>query len=565
MNGGVEPDIGQNAGAAASATTPIAESEHMDLRDYFRLIRRRWRLITALTLLGLGAAAAVTLRATPIYTANAQLFVSASPGVDSGVSAAYTGGLFGQQRVKSYVSILSSVRTAELVKTDLGLERSAGAIAGAISASAPLDTVLINVSVKDADPELAARIANSVGRTFPTLVDQIEKPDAGGSSPVRVTMVQEATTPGTPTAPRRNLNLSLGLLVGLALGLGSAVLRETLDTSVSTTEALREATGAPTLGVIPFTNDVKKSPLIMAALPGSPIAEAFRQLRTNLQFVDIDHPVRSVVISSSLEAEGKSTACCNLAIALSEAGLKVIVVEGDLRRPRVADYFGVEGALGLTTVLLGKATLDVALQPWGPTGRLEILANGPLPPNPSELLGSQGMQTLLIELEARADIVLIDAPPLLPVTDAAVLGTLGSGIVLVVRAGATRREQVAKAVETIQAGGGVLLGGVLSMASTKGVDGYGYGYGYAARADQPGLDDAEKALLAARITEPAAAPPAPVTPSSAGSLPASLVADEAPVASHDPVATVKGSWADPVREESAMLPPSGAQPSSPSD
>jgi succinoglycan biosynthesis transport protein ExoP len=474
----------------------------MDLRDYFRLIRRRWRLITALTLVGLGAATAVTLTATPIYTANAQLFVSAQEGADSGVSAAYTGGLLGQQRVKSYVSILSSVRTAELVKTDLGLNRSASAIAGAISASAPLDTVLINVSVKDPDPAVAARIANSVGRTFPTLVDQIEAPGVGGRSPVKVTMVQEATAPGAPTSPRRTLNLALGLLVGLALGLGSAVLRETLDTSVSTTDALRNATGAPALGTIPFTGEVKKTPLIVATSPGSPMAEAFRQLRTNLQFVDIDHPVRSVVISSSVAAEGKSTTCCNLAIALSEAGLRVILVEGDLRRPRVAEYFGVEGALGLTTVLLGRATVDVALQPWGTTGLLEVLANGPLPPNPSELLGSKGMQDLLAELEERADIVLIDAPPLLPVTDAAVLGALTSGVVLVVRAGATRREQVEKSVETLRAAGGLLLGGILNMVSTKGSDGYGYGYGYgyARREDQPALDQAEQALLAARVS-----------------------------------------------------------------
>jgi non-specific protein-tyrosine kinase len=450
----------------------------MDLRDYVRLLRRRWRLIAVCVLVGLSASIAVTLTATKLYTAKAQLFVSAqdrSTGAD--ISSAYTGGLFTQQRVKSYVSVIPSVRTAGLVQAELNLSASPASIAKKISASAPLDTVLINVSVTDADPAQAQAIANAVGRVFPTLVDQIERPQSGGPSPVKVSMVQSAQLPGTPTSPRPKLNLILGFLVGLAVGVGGAVLRETLDTSVKGPEQAQELVGAPVLGAINYDPEASKKPLVVVASPNSVRAEAFRQLRTNLQFVDIEHPLRSVVFTSSVPGEGKSTTTCNLAITLAQAGLRVVLVEGDLRRPRIADYMGLEGAVGLTSVLLGRTGLDEALQSWGDDS-LHVLASGPLPPNPSELLGSQGMQDLLRELEARADIVLIDAPPLLPVTDAAVLGTLTSGLVMLIRSNITRREQATRAVATVHAVGATLLGGVLNMVPTKGPDSYSYGYGY---------------------------------------------------------------------------------------
>ncbi len=449
----------------------------MDLRDYIRLLRRRWRLIAVCVLLALSASIAATLSATKVYTAKAQLFVSAQDSSTAGISGAYTGGLFTQQRVKSYVSVIPSVRTAELVQAALNSSVPASSLAKKITASAPLDTVLINVSVTDADPAQAQAIANAVGTVFPTLVDQIEKPLNGGPSPVKVSMVQSAQLPTTPTSPRPKLNLALGLLVGLAVGVGGAVLRETLDTSVKGPEQALDLVGAPVLGAINYDPDAPKKPLVVVTAPSSVRAEAFRQLRTNLQFVDIEHPLRSVVFTSSVPGEGKSTTTCNLAITLAQAGLRVVLVEGDLRRPRIADYMGMEGAVGLTSVLLGRTSLDEALQPWG-DGALQVLASGPLPPNPSELLGSQGMQDLLRDLEQRVDIVLIDAPPLLPVTDAAVLGALTSGVVILIRSNETRREQLTRAVATVNAVGATLLGGVLNMVPTKGPDAYSYGYGY---------------------------------------------------------------------------------------
>lgn len=452
----------------------------MDLRDYVRLLRRRWRLIAVCTLVGLLAAAGATLAQQPVYTATTSLFVAAQAGPEEGsggVGTAYTGGLFVQQRVKSYADIIGTPRVAALVVEDLGLDDAPGSVAQKITATAPLDTVLLDVAVEDPSPAKAQAIANSLAREFAALVDELERPQDGGPSPVKVSTVQPAQLPTSPTAPRPALNLALGLLVGLAVGAGSAVLRETLDTTVKNPEQAEEIVGAPMLGAITFDAGTSKTPLIVQVDPTSPRAEAFRQMRTNLQFVDIEHPLRSVVMTSSVPGEGKSTTTCNLALSLAQAGVRVVLIEGDLRKPRVADYMGLEGAVGLTSVLLGRVPLEDALQPWG-DGTLSVLASGPLPPNPSELLGSAGMEELLRRLEGMVDLVLIDAPPLLPVTDAAILGRMTSGVLVLVASNRTNREQLKRASEIVRGVGATVLGTILNMVPTRGPDAYAYGYGY---------------------------------------------------------------------------------------
>ena len=211
----------------------------MDLRDYVRVLRKRWRLVAACTLLAIGAAAFVTWKATPLYKASTQLFVAArDTSTDAGSLAA--GGQFTQQRVQSYADIVNSPEVAEAVAARLHRVRSAGQIAGEISASAPLNTVLINVSVTDVSPRLARNIANAVSDEFADYAAELERPTGIALSPVKVTVVKHAGLPTTPVSPRRTLNLALGLLVGLAIGVGAAVLRETLDTSVKDPEQLQQ-------------------------------------------------------------------------------------------------------------------------------------------------------------------------------------------------------------------------------------------------------------------------------------------------------------------------------------
>ena len=246
------------------------------------------------------------------------------------------------------------------------------------------------------------------------------------------------------------INLALGFLVGLAIGVGAAVLLETLDTRIKSIEALAKHFDQPLLGVIGFEAEAEKKPLLTDVPGQSKRAESFRQVRTNLQFVDIDHRPQSIVVTSSVPREGKSTTAINLAITIAQTGQPVFLIEGDLRRPKVADYLGIEGGAGLTDVLVGRATVDEVMQPWGDTGNLWVMASGPLPPNPSELLGSQAMADLVHHLEKRATLI-IDAPPLLPVTDAAVLTRLAGGALMIIATGKTRREQLRTAEQNIEA------------------------------------------------------------------------------------------------------------------
>jgi polysaccharide biosynthesis transport protein len=256
------------------------------------------------------------------------------------------------------------------------------------------------------------------------------------------------------------------------------VLRETLDTTIKSTADLNAVSKASFLGGIVFDADVPKRPLITHADPQSRRAESFRHLRTNLQFVDVANRSRSFVITSSVGGEGKSTTSANLALALAATGSRVALVEGDLRRPKVADYLGLERAVGLTTVLIGQATVTDVIQSWG-NGQLHVLPAGRVPPNPSELLGSQAMQNVIRELEAKYDYVLIDAPPLLPVTDATVLSRIAGGAIVVVGSGKIRRDQLRRSLETLAAVDAPVHGLILNFLPTKGPDAYTYyAYGY---------------------------------------------------------------------------------------
>ena len=450
----------------------------MEIRDYATLLRKQWRLIVTSLLVVLAVAGALTFTTTPHYRTKVGFFVSTSAGSsEASASSAYTGGLFSQQRVKSYASIVAGPLMAAQVAADLG-DLPLSSVNGHITATAVLDTVLLIVTVTDASPEQGLSIAQSVARLFPLLATTLESPAIGGSSNVKVSVIQQPQLAENAFSPQPVRNLGLALVLGLLLGVGLAVLREVLDSTIKNPDEIREVAGAATLSVIAFDPHASKRPLIVQDHPQSARSEAFRQLRTNLQFIEVDFPVRSLTITSSMPGEGKSTTACNLALTLAQAGLRTVLIEGDLRRPRIADYLGIEGAVGLTSVLIGRVSLEDALQPFG-NGTLQVLASGPLPPNPSELLASRGMQDLIARLERDFDLVIIDAPPLLPVTDAAVLGRMTSGAVLAVRYGSTRSEQLRRAAEALNVVDAKILGAVLNMAPRRGPDAsYGYSYGY---------------------------------------------------------------------------------------
>jgi capsular exopolysaccharide synthesis family protein len=298
---------------------------------------------------------------------------------------------------------------------------------------------------------------------------------------VKVEVVAGPQLNDVPVAPRPVRNLALAALLGLIIGAAGAVAREMLDTTVKTGEALHALAGAPVLAGVPFDPDAKTAPGTYVSSGHSARAESLRQLRTNLQYVDVDRPVKTVVVTSAVPGEGKSSTACGLAILFAEAGQRVLIIDADLRRPCIAEYLGIEGAAGLTTVLVGKASVDDVLQRWGTD--LWVLPSGSLPPNPSELLGSQHMADLLDELRERFDMVIVDCPPLLPVTDGAVVAARADGALLMARSRRTTIGQVTAAVRALQSVDARLLGCVFNMVAKNGADAY-YNYshdGYATK------------------------------------------------------------------------------------
>ena len=361
----------------------------MTIQDYRRVLRERWIIIVSAALVAMiGAGAAWSLRP-PEYTAKLTMYVSAQAADTA--NAAYQGSLLSEQRVSSYVKLVGSTRVSRAVIRDLGLIGTPEAVAGQVFASSTPESVLIEVAVVGGSPEEAAAVANSVGRVFIELVAELERPSAPGDvTPVAVRVVEPATVPTRPSSTGLPVTLVLGLLGGAAVGLGLALARNAMDTSIKSVEQLRDAAGAPNLGTIAYDGKIPKQPLTVHEDPQSPRAEAFRQLRTNLQYVDVDNPRKVIVVTSALPGEGKTTSVCNLAIAMAAAGTRVLVVEADLRRPEMADLLGLDGSAGLTDILAGRLRSQQVIQPWA-GGSFDVLASGPLPPNPSELLASRQM------------------------------------------------------------------------------------------------------------------------------------------------------------------------------
>ncbi|MEC5151141.1 polysaccharide biosynthesis tyrosine autokinase [Cryobacterium sp. GrIS_2_6] len=449
----------------------------MELRDYIRILRKSWVLIVLLLLVGVGAAAAYSLTATPVFSASSKVFVSTqSTGTAQDL---VQGNSFTVQRVKTYSDLVATPIVLLPVIGTLGLNVTSESLSQRITASAPLDTSIIEITVTDTNPVRAADIANATSQSLTAVVQDIETPaETGSVSPVKLTRAQQADVPSTPVSPNVPLNIALGGLIGIVLGVGFAVLRETLETRIRNERDVKQVTDVPILGGIVFDSKAAERPLIVHVDPRSPRAESFRSLRTNLQFLDVGRPDRSFVITSSIESEGKSTTGANLAIALADAGSRVLLVDADLRRPKIADYMGVEGAVGLTDVLIGRAKLSDVVQPWG-EGHLFVLPAGEMPPNPSELLGSARMAALIKEFNMQFDVIIFDTPPLLPVTDAAILAKIVGGAIIVVAAGRTHKNQLKGAVAALDNVGAPISGLVLTMLPTKGPDAYGYGhYGY---------------------------------------------------------------------------------------
>jgi polysaccharide biosynthesis transport protein len=449
----------------------------MDLSTFVASVRRNkiWALLVFV--LCVGAAIAAVETATPQYTSSVQLFVAAQDsGVGNGLQGVYEGGLFTQQRVQSYVDIVSNRSVTAPVIAALRLPYTPAQLATRLSASVPANTVLINVLATDPSPARAQAIANGVATQFITFAATLEAVK-GAPSPVKVSVSQPATLPTSPTSPRKALDIGLGVLLGLLLAAAFCAVRAALDSSIRTADRFSHVLGHPVLASIPFDKTAKKTDGLSGGETGVR-REAYRQLRTNLQFLNVDNPPKTLVITSPQAGDGKTSTVLNLARVCADAKMRVAVIEADLRRPRIAELLGLRPTGGLTDALREPERLLEWMQPSGPDGPFGVLVSGEIPPNPSELLGSERMREILTAISQDHDIVLLDAPPLLPVTDGAVLAAVCDGVLLVARYSTSRVPGVRRALDNLDRVSATVLGGVLNGTPLSGPDGYEAYYSY---------------------------------------------------------------------------------------
>jgi succinoglycan biosynthesis transport protein ExoP len=507
----------------------------MELRQYLSLAWKWLWLIVLGTVVAAGMAYLISKNMTPIYRASTLLLINEAP--DPTVND-YSSILASQQLVQTYAERLTKISVYEEVMRRLNMPQWDVEV----SVEPIRDTELLMLNVEHPDPELAARVANTIPEVFVEQNEQLQRArfesakdrlsqqldtldsemetikakmtglqgsdklaDQADLQKLQDTMTeyqssyqfvlrnyqnvrlaetqainnllvdQPAVVPERPVKPRTLLNTLLAAVVGAVLAVGIAFTAEYLDDTIKAPEDVRQALDTITLGAITRI-EASDSNLVTVSHPRSPISEAYRGLRTNIQFSSLDQPPKTLLITSANPSEGKSTTVANLAVVIAQAGLSVIVVDSDLRRPALHDLFGVANGRGLTSVVLQS---EPDLANWlVPTSveNVRLLTSGPLPPNPSELLGSQRMQTLIGQLAQQADLVLFDSPPLLAVTDAAVLASEVDGVLLIISAGETRRGTVQRAADTLGRVGATLLGAVLNKLSSPGRSGYYYDY-----------------------------------------------------------------------------------------
>lgn len=472
-----------------------AESEQaLDLRRYLDVLRRRRWIVLGVTVVAAAAAAAVSLvLVEPTYRAETKIVVG------QGNSLFEPGAANAVQPFTATMSDLvqSNLVAAQVIET-LGLEESPESLLDEVSVSINPQTAVLAVGVTDPDPERAQRIAAEIGRVFSELVrerfgDQpvTTAPGETPQAPLTATVWDPAHVDPDQVSPRPVRDIGLAVVLGLVLGLLAAFLRENLDRRLRDRASVEAALGAPVIGQIPFPGR-RRERSALAWNGFRPGAEAFGSLRANLNFLAVRRPLRTIMITSATAEQGKTTVAANLAVALARSGSSTVVVEADLRRPRLEQRLaiGKSGWPGLTGVLVGSARIEDALVPIplaleegsaaaAAAAAADFLPSGPLPPNPSELLASSRMRELLAELVSRYDHVVIDTPPLLPVSDALELAPMVDGVLLVVRRNRARRDEAGEVRSILDSVGIKLVGTILTDVALGGAS-------YAPYVERPG-------------------------------------------------------------------------------
>lgn len=429
----------------------------MELRDYVRAVRDQWLLIVAVAVLGLVVAFGISATATKTYLATAKLIVTATP--TTGPQGAYPGLQFVLQRMKTYTELDNSNAVLQPVIDQLHLDTTVRKLAKQVSITNPTDTTVLLVSASESNADHAAQIANSVADSLSARIVKLENPSGARRSTVSVSIPTRAVQPSSPSSPRTTLNVALGLVAGLAVGLILAIVREQTNARIRGGADLRRVTSIPALGLVPRRRRIRKHPLTIVESPTAPTSEAFRQVFTRLALSG-EHLPRKLVVTAPTAGAGRTVTAVNLALAAAQSGLRVCLVEADLRRPRLASYLGVTPE-GNGLVAAVEEGTDGVVQSCC-DGALDVLvASAPSDPHP--VLASGKAQQVIDELASRYELVVVSAPPLLSVSDALLLARQGDGIVLVVRSHRTTFRDLAQSVDSAAAVGVDVLGCVITF------------------------------------------------------------------------------------------------------
>lgn len=465
------------------------------LRSVGRAAGRYWKVALALIAACLAAAALVTFLTPRTYEATNTVMVVTGGGTSLGNYM--TSDSLSITKAEAYMQIGGSPEVASIAAENLGDTAVEG-----VSYSLAPGTAQIRVAGQSDTPEGAAQVADAYAEALSQEVDRIEsiaseggdyvppaEDDAAadetqvapGNNLIQLVPVSSAAPPASPVSPNLRNNLLIGLGIGLILAALYVLGRSLFDRKIRSSEAVENSTALPILGTIPLDKRLTNNRRLLPTTParkdreGWATSEAFRQLRTNLTFANVDNPARVVVITSSVAGEGKSSLAANLAIALGATVQPTVLVDADLRRPVQTELFDLPSGAGLTDVLAGSADLDDVLQEGPPGSNVYLLGAGRTPPNPSELLGSQSMRKLL-ERIAQDYMVIVDSPPALPVTDPSVLAKSADGVVIVAQANRTNLDDLRKAVARLRTVEATVLGAVLNHVPRKGAGANEYGY-----------------------------------------------------------------------------------------
>ncbi len=436
-------------------------NNEMTLLDYVVTLRRKFLAILVLGVLGATGAYSFAAATPSVYEASTSVLVTSELG--SSGSDLVQGSTYVENLVSSYVLLARSEKVLQPVIDQLNLDASPRQLARVVSAESPLNTVLINVSVKGRDPKQAANLADAVTDSLARAVADVS-PVVGGKPAIRLTTTQSADVPRNPVEPNRYRWTALGALAGLLLGVGYALLRRTLGSAIADAADVARVTRVPVVGEIVEARKGMTLPASVLQDPSGIEAESLRGLAANLSFLGVDKGLRSLVMTSGSPGESKSSIAAATALVLAEAAKRVLLIDADMRAPSLHLLANLDNSIGLSTVLIGGHKLEVAAQPWGADG-LHVLTSGPLVPNPGQLLSSDAMRSLIARAEESYDVVVVDSGPLLSVVDAVWLGHMVDGVLVVVRRGRTSTRTLLKTLDTLESANTPISGVVISRVA----------------------------------------------------------------------------------------------------